>query len=224
MATDATQAADPAATGPARAGRPVIGGPVIGGPGAPMRADARRNRARVLEAAAESFASDGLQVPLDEIARRAGVGAGTVYRHFPSKEALFDAVILHRAQSIVDRARALADDEDPGRAFFGFVVQMNRESVAKRDLIDAVAGIGVDVTANLIEVNRELWSAVEVLLRRGQAAGAVRPDVNITHLKVLLRAVFLANDGVGGGPEVADHVMVLICDGLRAGSAGGAVG
>jgi AcrR family transcriptional regulator len=181
-----------------------------------MRADARRNRARVLAVAEEAFASVGLQVGLDEIAKRAGVGAGTVYRHFPTKESLFDAVILHRAQNLVDRARQLADDEDPGRAFFGFVAHMNRESVAKRDLIDAVAGIGVDITANLTEVNRELWSAVAVLMNRAQTAGSVRQDIGITHLKVLLRAVFIANDGVAAGPEVADRVMVVICDGMRA--------
>jgi AcrR family transcriptional regulator len=184
--------------------------------GPPMRADARRNRARVLEVAQEAFASAGLQVGLDEIAKRAGVGAGTVYRHFPTKESLFDAVILHRAQSLVDRARELANEDDPGRAFFGFVAQMNRESAAKRDLIDAVAGIGVDITSNLTEVNRELWAAVEVLMNRAQTAGSVRRDVGITHLKVLLRAVFIANDGVAAGPEVADKVMVVICDGMGA--------
>lgn len=180
-----------------------------------MRADARRNRARVLEAAQEAFASVGLQVGLDEIARRAGVGAGTVYRHFPTKEALFDAVILDRAQRLVDRAEALADAPEPGEAFFELISGMHRESAAKRDLIDAVAGIGVDITANLTEVNRGLWAAVEALLRRAQGSGVVRPDVDITLIKVLLRAVFIANDGVGGGPDEADGVMAVICDGLR---------
>lgn len=210
-AARATPGRDPAA-GTRRPGTP------------PMRADARRNRARVLEVAQEAFASVGLQVGLDEIARRAGVGAGTVYRHFPTKESLFDAVILQRAQGLVDRARALADDPDPGRAFFSFVAQMNRESMAKRDLIDAVAGIGVDITANLTEANRELWAAVEVLMSHAQAVGAVRADVDIRHLRVLLRAVFIANDGVGAGPQVADQVMTVICDGLCTGPAGAAPG
>ena len=68
----------------------------------PMRADAARNRARVLEVAYETFAADGLSVPIDEIARRAGVGAGTVYRHFATKEALFHAVVKDRMQHLVD--------------------------------------------------------------------------------------------------------------------------
>src|SRR6266545_3604820 len=75
----------------------------------PPRADAVRNRQRVLEAAKEAFAAEGLAVPLDEIARRAGVGAGTVYRHFPTKEALFEAVILDRVRKLVDYAESLAD-------------------------------------------------------------------------------------------------------------------
>lgn len=180
-----------------------------------MRADALRNRAHILEAAQEAFASVGLQVGLDEIARRAGVGAGTVYRHFPTKEALFDAVILDRAQRLVDRAEALAGSPDPGAAFFDLISGMHRESAAKRDLIDAVAGIGVDITASLTEVNRGLWAAVGTLLDRAQSAGTVRADVDITLIKVLLRAVFIANDGVGGGPREADGVMAVICDGLR---------
>ncbi|ESZ99941.1 hypothetical protein CcI156_21635 [Frankia sp. CcI156] len=199
------------------AGIPPAEVPAAERPVAPaMRADARRNRARVLKAAQEAFASVGLQVGLDEIARRAGVGAGTVYRHFPTKEALFDAVILDRAQRLVDRAEELADAPEPGAAFFAFISGMHRESAAKRDLIDAVAGIGVDITASLTDVNRGLWAAVEVLMRRAQQAGTVRTDVDITLLKVLLRAVFIANDGVGGGPKEADGVMAVICDGLRA--------
>ncbi len=77
-------------------------------PARPLRADAVRNRARVLEVAYETFAAEGLSVPIDEIARRAGVGAGTVYRHFPTKEALFQAVIEDRMQHLVDDGYAAA--------------------------------------------------------------------------------------------------------------------
>lgn len=185
-------------------------------PNPPMRADARRNRERVLAAAQEAFGSSGLQVGLDEIARQAGVGAGTVYRHFPTKESLFEAIVLHRARRLVDQARALADAGDAGRAFFGFITQMNRDSLAKRDLVDAIAGSGTEITANLTEVNRELWDAVEVLMRRAQTDGAVRDDIGITHVRILLRAVFIASGGIGVGPETAAELMAVICDGLRA--------
>src|SRR4051794_20782819 len=85
-----------------------------------MRADGERNRAKVLDVAWHAFATEGLAVPIHEIARRAGVGTGTVSRHFPTKEALFEAVLLSRVQLIVDRAESLLDADDPGQAFFAF--------------------------------------------------------------------------------------------------------
>src|SRR5215831_4010426 len=82
--------------------------------GRPLRADAARNREKVLNAAREAFAESGYSVPLDEIAARAGVGPGTVYRHFPAKEALFQAVVTARIEDLTDDAQARADDADPG--------------------------------------------------------------------------------------------------------------
>ncbi|HKV22663.1 MAG TPA: helix-turn-helix domain-containing protein, partial [Mycobacterium sp.] len=78
-------------------------------PDRPLRADAARNRARVLEVAYETFAAEGLSVPIDEIARRAGVGAGTVYRHFPTKDDLYRAVVEDRITTIIEGGRALID-------------------------------------------------------------------------------------------------------------------
>ena len=83
----------------------------------PLRADAARNRDKVLRAAREAFAELGYGVPLDEIAARAGVGPGTVYRHFPAKEALFEAVVTSRVEDLLSDARARADSGDPGGAF-----------------------------------------------------------------------------------------------------------
>ena len=87
----------------------------------PLRAYARRNRLKVLEAAREAFAAEGIVVPLDDIARRAGVGAGTVYRHFPTKEALFEAVVADQLQLLVGDAREALRADDAGEAFFGFL-------------------------------------------------------------------------------------------------------
>ncbi len=83
-----------------------------------MRADARRNRDRILEVAREVFATEGVAASLDEIARRAGVGPGTLYRHFHTKEALFEAVVQDRVRRLVDRARAMRGAEDPTAALF----------------------------------------------------------------------------------------------------------
>src|SRR3954465_10653266 len=104
----------------------------------PLRADAARNRARVLEVAYETFAEQGLSVPIDEIARRAGVGAGTVYRHFPTKEALFEAVIGERMRFLVGRARELLA-ADPSAALFEFLREMVRTGAADHGMVEALA-------------------------------------------------------------------------------------
>src|ERR1700724_1543375 len=112
----------------------------------PLRADAAPNRARVLEVAYEMFAAEGLAVPIDEIARRAGVGAGTVYRHFPTKEDLFRAVIADRLSQIVDAGRALLTSGNAGEALFTFLRSMVLQfGSTDRGLADALAGLGIDI-------------------------------------------------------------------------------
>ncbi|MFD7924223.1 TetR/AcrR family transcriptional regulator [Streptomyces sp. NPDC059740] len=181
-----------------------------------MRADARRNRARVLTAAREAFARDGLFVPFDEIARRAGVGPGTLYRHFPTKEALFDAVLLDRVQSLSERVRELSQAPVAGAAFFEAVSLLLSESAAKKDLLDALAGAGIDVSASLTEANRDLWAALAHLLTRAQDAGAVRADLGVEDLAVLLRALFLAGQREPVGTASQERVIAVVRDGLRA--------
>ena len=112
----------------------------------PLRADAARNRARVLEVAYDTFATEGLSVPIDEIARRAGVGAGTVYRHFPAKDDLFRAVVEDRIRRIIDEGRAMLASADPGEALFTFLRSMVLQwGATDRGLADALAGVGIDV-------------------------------------------------------------------------------
>src|SRR6266700_6667819 len=100
--------------------------------GRPLRADAARNREKVLRAAREAFAESGYGVPLDEIAARAGVGPGTVYRHFPTKEALFQAVVAARVEDLVADARRRSRAAAPGEAFFGFLARIGDEARVKR--------------------------------------------------------------------------------------------
>src|SRR6185369_10291950 len=128
----AKQAADAAGRTADAAGRTAdaAGRTADAAGGRPMRADAARNREKVLRAAREAFAESGYGVPLDEIAARAGVGPGTVYRHFPAKEALFEAVVAARITDLVSDARARADADDPGEAFFGFLARIAGEAAA----------------------------------------------------------------------------------------------
>jgi AcrR family transcriptional regulator len=170
------------------------------------RRHAARNREKVLRAAREVFAESGYGVPLDEIAVRAGVGPGTVYRHFPAKEALFEAVVTARVEDLVADARARAGGADPGEAFFGYLARMAAESAAKRDLPDAISIAG--------SLRDDLNAALDVLLRQAQQAGAVRADVRTADLMVLLRGMFASLAG-NTDPSLREIVFAVLTDGLR---------
>jgi AcrR family transcriptional regulator len=179
-------------------------------PDRPLRADARHNRDKILRAAQDAFAESGYNVPLDEIAARAGVGPGTVYRHFPAKDALFQAVVGARIQDLIDDARAGARADDPGSAFFGFLARIGEEATAKRDLPDAIAIAG--------SLQDALNAALDVLLRRAQASGAVRPDIGTADLIVLLKGMLTSVRDASPGaadPALRDRVLAILTDGLR---------
>ena len=156
-------------------------------PARPLRADAMRNRARVLEVAYETFAAEGLSVPIDEIARRAGVGAGTVYRHFPTKEALFRAVIADRMRRIIDEGYALIESEQPGQALFTFLRSMVLQwGAADRGLVEALAGLGIDVNIAVPEAEEDFLGLLADLLSAAQKAGTARLDVTVPEVKTLM--------------------------------------
>lgn len=179
-----------------------------------MRADAARNRARLLEVAYETFAAEGLSVPIDEIARRAGVGAGTVYRHFPTKEALFQAVIAERIRGVVEEGRSLLTEADPAEAIFMFLRSMVLQwGAADRGLVDALAGSGIDVNTLVPEAEDEYLTVVGDLLAAAQRAGTVRSDITVADVKALLvgcQAMQSYN------ADVAERVTSVVFDGLRA--------
>ena len=179
-----------------------------------MRADARRNRSRVLEAARDAFASDGLAVPLDEIARRAGVGPGTVYRHYPTKDALFAAVVLDVFQSLREQANALAKSPDPGRAFFTFFAHLIETGTTNQAIFDALSGASAEVRTASKTASNELGSALANLLDRAQTAKAVRADVTADDLMPLIIGALAAQAAItsGGSPE---RLIQITCDGLR---------
>ena len=174
--------------------------------GRPLRADAARNRERVLQAARQAFAESGYGVPLDEIAALAGVGPGTVYRHFPSKETLFEAVVTARITDLVEDARARAEAADPGEAFFGFLARIAEESAAKRDLPDAISIAG--------SLREDLFAALDLLLRRAQRAGAVRAEVRTADLIVLFKGMFAGLAGITDRAQ-REVVFAVLADGLR---------
>ncbi|MFE0374043.1 TetR/AcrR family transcriptional regulator [Streptomyces inhibens] len=185
----------------------------------PSRADARRNRALVLQAARSAFEEQGLGVPLGEIARRAGVGAGTVYRHFPSKEALFRATIVDRIELFTDTARDLAHVEDPGGVFFRFLSSVVRLASRNKALCDALEAAGTGRFEPSPGVGQDFDDALEVLLTRAQEAGAVRKDVGIADLRALLvgcLSMEQVRSGAGSQDGVQGRMTALMCDALRA--------
>jgi AcrR family transcriptional regulator len=175
-----------------------------------MRADARRNRAKVLAAAEEAFAAEGLAVPLDDIARLAGVGAGTVYRHFPSKEALFQAVVLDRIQQFAEEARELVAADDPGEAFLDYFVRVIKQASLNRAICDALAESGEHAVK--AGAGDEFRAALAQLLERAQAAGAVRRDIDGDDLRALIVGC-LAVERYSPGSR---HLVRVVVDGLRA--------
>jgi AcrR family transcriptional regulator len=195
------------------AGKPALTTADAGGAGRALRADARRNRARVLEVAAEAFATDGLSVPVHEIARRAGVGTGTVSRHFPTKQALFAAILLGRMEQLTGQADALAQGEDPGAAFFVFFATLVHAGAANRGLAEALAGAGYDLDAAAARAGYDLPGRLGDLLARAQRAGALRDDVDYADVKALL-AGCLAREG-GSDDAALDRVIAVVCEGLR---------
>ena len=178
-----------------------------------LRADAARNRARVLEVAYEVFAAEGLAVPIDEIARRAGVGAGTVYRHFPTKEALFRAIVVDRVERMVEHADELAADHAPGEALFAFLREMADVGSADQGLVEALAGTGFDLAAEAPAAEDEFMRVLDRLLSAAQAAGSVRADLDARDLKVLLVGC-QAMRRYAPDPKVAATALAVLTAGL----------
>jgi AcrR family transcriptional regulator len=181
-----------------------------------LRADARRNRERVLRTAQELFATEGLGVSLDEIARRAGVGPGTVHRHFPAKEALYLAVATGMLEQLVAEAERLAATGDPA-ALFTLLSAMMAAGVDNAAVKSALAAAEFDLRTAAPDVAADLTRQVGALLDRAHAAGAVRPDLTVDELMALVAGALAAIRHAGAETSRARsaHIAQLILDGLR---------
>jgi AcrR family transcriptional regulator len=188
-----------------------------------LRADARRNRARVLEAADAVFAEEGLQAGIEDIAARAGVGVGTVCRNFATKEDLIAEVLAARGEAMLEEARAAIADPDAPTAFERFLTTAVQYSARYRALAEQIAAQGeVPIRDGL---KQELHEAMDQLVQRAQAAGALRLDITGTDIKLLLSGLAQATVTPGGEGSRQRFVQVML-DGLRpeAARAGGQAG
>jgi AcrR family transcriptional regulator len=182
---------------------------------APLRADAERNRQRLLTAAKELFAQRGVDVTLDEIARHAGVGTGTAYRRFPNKDALIEALMADRIAEIGAIAEECLLDPDPWRAFAGFFERGLALMAADRGLKEVIFSPGRG-RERVAHARRAIAPVVARLVKRAVDAGVVRSDIGTTDVPIinfmLTTVVELSRDVE---PELYKRYLAIVLDGLR---------
>jgi AcrR family transcriptional regulator len=178
-----------------------------------MRADARRSHEKLLNAATAAFAENGADAPLEDIARRAGVGIGTLYRHFPTRFDLQEAVFRKQVFAVCAQADELAERPSPGDAFAAWLRVLASYLVTKRGLASALissAGRDSEVISTCSMAMRE---SAGRLLTRAQDAGVVRPDLDSKEIMMLVHGVVVATERT---PEEADRLLSIMLDGFRA--------
>lgn len=183
--------------------------------GRPMRADARRNYEALTAQAAEAFAERGTDdVSLEEIARRAGVGIGTLYRHFPNRQSLLEAVFRDQVEALAGLAGDLASATDPGTAFTQWLGAMVAFGSTKRSMLAgllATEGPGAELYSTCKTLMQD---STRALLERAQGSGSVRPDVTHADVQRLTHALVLASEHAPADPEQAGRMLSLVTSGL----------
>ncbi len=182
-------------------------------PAEQLRADARQNHARLITAATAAFAERGADAPLEDIARRAGVGIGTLYRHFPTRTDLQAAVFRSQVGAVCGEGDALLENAPPGKAFSAWMRSLAGYLVTKRGLSHAlIEAVGIES-----ELISSCWVAMrqttERLLANAQQAGVIRPDVDATDVMRLVHGVTVSTEKA---PERSDMLLSVMLDGLRA--------
>jgi AcrR family transcriptional regulator len=184
----------------------------------PLRADARRNRERVLKAAQATFAEHGREAQMDDVARRAGVGVGTVYRHFPTKEALIEALANSMFERVLVGAREALAYEDAWQGLVDAMWAGAETLSADRAFSEIVSEVEMPVAPELME---ELTAIFSELLLRAKEAEALRPDVVLDDVPMLLCGIGMATRKGHQCPDAWRRHLTIVIDGLRAANASG---
>ncbi|WP_433794168.1 TetR/AcrR family transcriptional regulator [Actinoplanes sp. CA-252034] len=188
----------------------------------PLRRDAQRNRERIVEAAGEVFATRGFAATLDDVAHHAGVGVGTVYRRFPTKEELIDAVFTDRLEDLVTLAEEALAAESAWEGLTGFLRTSARWHAADRGLRDAALSMGEQ---HFKQAGEQIVPLLEQLMERAHAEGTLRPDAGFHDFPIIMAMVTeMAQHSEGCRPGLYERYLEMVIDGLRARPDNGALG
>jgi AcrR family transcriptional regulator len=180
----------------------------------PLRKDAARNREKLLAAAVELFAERGTEGSLEEVAKRAEVGIGTLYRHFPTRDALVEAAYRNEVAQLRAAADELLAELPPDQALEAWVRRFVDYGTAKRGMRDALQSIAGGSATLFSDTRGQVTEAVAVLLRAGAEAGTLRSDVEAEDVLRAMGAIWMVADG-DEFPEQAMRILRLVLDGLR---------
>ncbi len=180
----------------------------------PVRADAHRNRERLLESARRAFSSDADKVSLEAIARDAGVGIGTLYRHFPTREALVEAVYRAEVGRLCDSAAELLAVQQPDAALRAWMDRFGDYLTAKREMAGALRAVIASGAVTRSQTRAQMSTAVMAMLKAGASGGTLRDDVQAEDVVASLVGIFLAC-GQPGQRDQAGRMLDLLVDGLR---------
>jgi len=181
----------------------------------PLRADAARNRAQLLAAAADEFAEHGLDASVAAIARRAGIAKGTVFRHFPTKDDLIAAIVLERMEALDAIGRRLLDADDPGAALLEFLTAAVRQR-QQRDLSFLQEADTHNTHSGVIKARTDMFGTIHALVDRAREHGAIRPDVTGTDVILLMCTPSYVTGYVpDASPDLWQRYLAIIFDGLR---------
>ena len=179
-----------------------------------LRADAERNRARLLDVARAAFASGEAQVTLEQIARDADVGIGTLYRHFPTREALVEALYRQELADLCASAGLLLARLPPERALRAWMDRFAGYVSAKREMADALRAVFGSGAVQISQIRQELAEAVQLILNAGVAAGTLRDDVRAEDIVATVVGMFTATS-LAGGHEQLERMLDLLVDAVR---------
>lgn len=179
-----------------------------------QRVDARNNRGRILDTAEEVFGKGGESASTEEVARLAGVGIATVFRHFPTKAVLLEAVLVRRFDRLRERAEELLDAADPGSAFLDFFGQVVADAPTKIAIGEALLDAGGDSDGDAGQASTRLRQVVGTLLKRAQQTGAVRADVELPEVYALLVATSRATAKAHLDVATKERMLAIVFDGL----------